>query len=229
MVRNYSEEVRDRILSAAEELFAEKGFQGTTVQAIARRARCNLDTVNYYYSGKETLYLAVFLHRTQAVRMHVTGSLERWLMERGEAITLKMLVQEFADLLLEPFLYDLSGPREADLVVRELQDPHVPLSLYDKNLMEPIIDAMTDALRSLYPRLSDRQAILCTESIIAQLRGVLWVQMRGAGCQRHSTAVEAQERVKHLVVFCTAGIQQYLGQSPSDCDVDHHESGEVRL
>jgi AcrR family transcriptional regulator len=67
MESNYSEDVRDRIL-AAEELFARKGFEGTTVRAVAKRARCNLAAVNYYYHGKEALYLAVFLHRTDAAR-----------------------------------------------------------------------------------------------------------------------------------------------------------------
>jgi AcrR family transcriptional regulator len=222
-----SENVRDRILAAAAELFAQKGFQGATVREIARQARCNLAAVNYYYHGKETLYLAVFLQRTHAVRLHVTGSLQRWCKEREDAVTLEMLVQQFADVLLEPFLHDLPGPPDAGLIARESVDPHAPLSLYDKNLMEPIIDAMTDALQSLYPRLNDRQALLCTESILAQLRGLLWAQMRHAGGPRPSTPVEVQERLRHFVAFCAAGIKQYLGPGPSDGDVKQQKPQKV--
>lgn len=206
------ENVRDRILAAAEELFAQQGFESTTVRAIARRARCNLAAVNYYYHGKEALYMAVFLRRTHAVRLHVIGSLNRWLRERGEAATLEMLVQEFADLLLEPFLQDLPGLREANLLARESENPHVPLGLYGKNLMEPIVDAMADALQSFCPRLSDKQAILCTESIIAELWGLPWTQIRCAGYRRHGAQVDVQERARHFVAFCTAGIRQYLSQ-----------------
>lgn len=206
------ENVRDRILTAAEELFAQQGFEGTTVRAIAKRAACNLAAVNYYYHGKEALYMAVFLRRTHAVRIHVVGSLRKWLREQGETVTLEMLVQEFADVLLEPFLEDLPGLREASLLARESENPHVPLGLYGKNFMEPIVDAMTDALQSLCPRLSDKHAILCVESIIAELWGLPWTQMRCAGYRRHGAQVDVQERARHFVAFCTAGIRQYLGQ-----------------
>ncbi len=214
-----SESARDRILAAAEELFAQQGFEGTTLRAIATRARCDLAAVNDYDHGKEArylkeaLYLAVFLRRTHAARQCVRESLERWRNERGEAVTLEMLVQEFADVLLEPFLPDRRGSRESGLLVRESEDPHVPISVYGQSLMEPIVEAMTDALQSLYPRLSDRQAILCAESIIAELRGLLWTQRRCAGYRRHGTQVNAQERAKHFAVFCAAGIKQYLGQA----------------
>jgi AcrR family transcriptional regulator len=210
------ENVRDRILTAAEELFAQQGFEGATVRAIAKRARCNLAAVNYYYHGKEALYVAAFLRRTHAVRLHMVGSLQKWLREQGEAVTLEMLVQEFADLLLEPFLHDLQGPRDASLLARESENPHVPLGLYGKNLMEPIVNAMTDALQSLCPRLSDKQAILCIESIIAELWGLPWTQMRCAGYRRHGAQVDVQERARHFVAFCTAGIRQYLGQGAGE-------------
>jgi AcrR family transcriptional regulator len=206
------ENVRDRILAAAEELFAQQGFEGTTVREIAKRAACNLAAVNYYYHGKEALYMAVFLRRTHAVRLHVVGSLQKWLREQGETVTLEMLVQKFADVLLEPFLEDLPGLREASLLARESENPHVPLGLYGKNFMEPIVDAMTDALQSLCPGLSDKHAILCVESIIAELWGLPWTQMRCAGYRRHGAQVDVQERARHFVAFCTAGIRQYLGQ-----------------
>jgi AcrR family transcriptional regulator len=45
-------------LQAATALFADLGFAGTSVRAVAARARANLAAVTYYFGGKSELYLA---------------------------------------------------------------------------------------------------------------------------------------------------------------------------
>jgi len=44
--------VQDRLLDAAEELFCEHGFDGTSVRDLAAAAGCNVASVNYYFGGK---------------------------------------------------------------------------------------------------------------------------------------------------------------------------------
>jgi AcrR family transcriptional regulator len=45
----------EHILNVAEELFAEKGFDGTSVRDIAQRAGVNLAMISYYFGSKEKL------------------------------------------------------------------------------------------------------------------------------------------------------------------------------
>jgi AcrR family transcriptional regulator len=47
---------RDRILAAALEIFAERGFDGTTTREIAARAGTNLGLLQYYFGGKDRLW-----------------------------------------------------------------------------------------------------------------------------------------------------------------------------
>ena len=49
----------DRILAAAETLFAEHGFEGVSVQAIAARAGVSKSNVFHHFSSKQELYLEV--------------------------------------------------------------------------------------------------------------------------------------------------------------------------
>lgn len=46
---------KEQILTVAEELFAEKGFDGTSVRDIAQRAGVNLAMISYYFGSKEKL------------------------------------------------------------------------------------------------------------------------------------------------------------------------------
>jgi AcrR family transcriptional regulator len=49
-----------RILAAAEEVFAEKGFTGASTRDIAAKARVNISSLHYHWESKERLYVAVF-------------------------------------------------------------------------------------------------------------------------------------------------------------------------
>ncbi|APV52333.1 hypothetical protein BWI17_06795 [Betaproteobacteria bacterium GR16-43] len=50
---------RARILGAATEEFASRGFKGASMDAIAARTRTTRAMINYYFGTKEKLYLAV--------------------------------------------------------------------------------------------------------------------------------------------------------------------------
>ena len=49
-----------RILTAAEEVFAAKGFEGASTREIAAAAGVNISSLHYHWESKETLYFAVF-------------------------------------------------------------------------------------------------------------------------------------------------------------------------
>ncbi|MBS1743651.1 MAG: TetR/AcrR family transcriptional regulator [Bacteroidetes bacterium] len=61
-------EKHTQILEKAELLFAEKGFDGTSVRDIADYAGVNLAMINYYFGSKEKLLEAMFHYRMAATR-----------------------------------------------------------------------------------------------------------------------------------------------------------------
>jgi len=54
---------KDRILGAAEELFAQQGFGGTSLRQVTARADVNIAAVNYHFGSKENLVNEVFRRR----------------------------------------------------------------------------------------------------------------------------------------------------------------------
>ena len=65
---NDSKAVRERLLDAAEGFFSEKGFDSTSVRDLTATADSNIAAVNYYFGGKEKLYIEVFHRRMGAIR-----------------------------------------------------------------------------------------------------------------------------------------------------------------
>lgn len=54
-----AEDTRERILDTAEELFAERGFDGTSIRDVTAQAGVNLAAVHYHFHSKEALLAAV--------------------------------------------------------------------------------------------------------------------------------------------------------------------------
>jgi AcrR family transcriptional regulator len=53
-------DARQRLLAAGLKLFAEQGFEKTSVRALAQAAQVNLGAISYYFGDKEGLYRALF-------------------------------------------------------------------------------------------------------------------------------------------------------------------------
>ena len=57
------------IIIAAERLFAEEGFDGTSVRDIAKAANVNIAMISYYFGSKEKLLEALLLYRVSSMKL----------------------------------------------------------------------------------------------------------------------------------------------------------------
>ena len=71
----YSEK-QIQIMEAAEELFAEKGFDGTSVRDVAKEAGVNLAMISYYFGSKEKLMESLFKYRGAFIKMQLESMIE---------------------------------------------------------------------------------------------------------------------------------------------------------
>jgi AcrR family transcriptional regulator len=65
-----------KIIESAEDLFAKKGYEATTVRDIAEEADINIAMISYYFGSKEKLLEAVFNHRMGNFTMRVESLLK---------------------------------------------------------------------------------------------------------------------------------------------------------
>ena len=69
-VRSDGIDARQRLMSAGLVLFAEHGFEKTSVRALAERAQVNLGAVSYYFGDKAGLYRALFVEPPPGIDPH---------------------------------------------------------------------------------------------------------------------------------------------------------------
>jgi len=66
---------REQLLDVGRRLFAEKGFEGTSVEEIAARAEVSKPVVYEHFGGKEGLYAVVVDREIRLLLGEITGAL----------------------------------------------------------------------------------------------------------------------------------------------------------
>jgi AcrR family transcriptional regulator len=90
-----------RILDASEWLFAEHGFDGTSMRMITTRAAVNLASVNYHFGSKEVLFQEVFRRRLAALNQQRLDALDRMSAEAGTALKPSQVLEGFFGPIME--------------------------------------------------------------------------------------------------------------------------------
>jgi AcrR family transcriptional regulator len=89
---------REHILVVAEQLFGERGFDGTSVRDIAQSAGVNLAMISYYFGSKEKLLAALIVFRSE----YTYGILEE--LNKDESLSpwdkMDRLVEFYVDRIL---------------------------------------------------------------------------------------------------------------------------------
>lgn len=94
-------DTKERLLDAAERLFAERGVSGTSLRDITAEADANLASVSYHFGGKDGLLEALFERRVAPVNRERLLLLEAFETEAdGEPVDVEKVVWAF---LAPPF------------------------------------------------------------------------------------------------------------------------------
>src|SRR3989449_4623710 len=116
---------RERLLDAAERLFAERGFRAVSVRVITSHAGCNVAAVNYYFGGKENLYREMFRRRLGALREQRISSIRRAMTEAGSGATPGPPPRALTTAVPAPPPHPSGGPPPVRLFFRALPGPRL--------------------------------------------------------------------------------------------------------
>ena len=202
--------VHDRLLDVAEELFCEHGFEGTSVRDIAGAAGCNIASVNYYFGGKDKLYVEVWRRHLLLLRDIRIAGIERIMSETGGQPTLEELLRSYSNTFLEPLIEGEKSFRFIRLMAREMIDRHLPEDMFVKEMILPVTVVWQKALLQICPGLEDDKARLVIHSIVGQLMHAAAAKtMFEQSSEPEALKFDLSEIVEHIVAFSAAGIRAY--------------------
>lgn len=145
-----SERTKERILHAAERLFAEHDFDGVSLRRIASAAGVQLALLGYHFATKEGLYRAVFRRRIEPIAAERRRKLHA-VMERLDP---PATVEEVLDALARPwveFRDRRGGSHYARLIAREVGDPREARRGIVRDMLDPIAREFIAAMERTLP------------------------------------------------------------------------------
>lgn len=140
-----ADSTRDRILEAAGNVFARKGFEAATVREICGLADANLAAVNYHFGDKHQLYIEA-VKRAHAWRVQ-QAPLPDWPPGTPPAAKLRGFVRT----LLARMLSDDPTSWHAQLMLREMSRPDTACQALVSDYIRPEFRLLLGILDELVP------------------------------------------------------------------------------
>jgi AcrR family transcriptional regulator len=136
------ERTRERLLGAAGEVFAERGYRRATVREICRRANVNIASVNYYFKSKEDLYADVleFAYRQARQKYPETDA-------AGRAGSAEKRLSRFVRIFLLRILDEGRPAWFGKLMAREIVEPSGALDRVIDRAILPLHESLAALVR----------------------------------------------------------------------------------
>jgi len=199
-----SRDTKQRILDAAERLFAARGFDGTSMRGITTEAGVNLAAVNYHFGSKESLIGAVFDRRIgpiNAERLRLLDGLD--------APSVEQIVEAFVRPPFCMWRDEAFGTLAARLLGRVLDQPNDAVRhLFIGQFLE-VFRRFSEALAQALPGVPSQE--------------IVWRMLFMVGAMAHTLALsdeldhvtgghfdtgDVEATIRRIVPFLAAGMRQ---------------------
>ncbi len=166
---------KQRLLEAATQTFAERGYEHATVRDVCRLARANVAAVNYHFGTKERLYVEAIRAATRLCHdardlVAMQGVAADPAVSREER--LDRVVRGFAETMLAP-----RGGVHIRLMLSELSSPTHALEVIVREFVAPRAAVLRSVVAPFRPGAGERELTLLVMSIVGQ---ILYHRVSGA-------------------------------------------------
>jgi len=200
--RSDGQATRQRLLDAAAEVFATKGFRDASNADICELADANTAAVNYHFDSKENLYVQAWrdsFEKSLAAHSPDGGVPADAAPEERLRGRIRAIVQRITDRSNHMF----------EIVHREMASPTGLLDEVMHKTIRPLHRDMTAVVHELLgPDVPQKQAEFCVVSIVGQCFALM--RSRGAPCKHpgpHLRLTDAEAYAEHIFTFSVAGIR----------------------
>jgi AcrR family transcriptional regulator len=200
---------KDRILDAAEHLFADHGFGATSMRAITSDAGVNLAAVNYHFGTKEALIEAVFARRLGPLNRERLAALDGVEAMPAADRTVELVIEAFVGpafrMRMRP---EFGGETFMRLLGQTMGQPRGPVRDIFTHQFEEVIRRFTAALGRVQPELAAEEI---QWRFLFTIGSMAFVMSMGdevfAMCGKCGSPHDMESVVERLVPFVAAGLR----------------------
>lgn len=139
------DDTRIRILNAAGPIFAEKGFESSTVREICEAAAVNVASVNYHFGDKAQLYLKTVDHARNLSIEQVPGP------ELPKDAPTRDQLLAYVTTMLTRLLGTKAQPWQSRLMMREILSPTANCRTMVRDFFRPRLESLISILEPVFP------------------------------------------------------------------------------
>ena len=207
-------ETRTRILDAAEELFMQHGFEGTSMRLLTAKAGVNLAAVNYHFGSKHALIEAVFRRRLDPMNAARIAELDR--LEANGTLSQEAIIRAFVGPSLRLVEDAKGGGRNfTRLLGRTYTEPAKAIRALIGQMYAPTMERYKAALERALPQMPPEELVWRMHFMFGTLAYTLaatdTVQLI-AGCKPEDR-YDARLLEERLTAFLAAGLTAPLKSS----------------
>lgn len=194
---------KERILNAAEALFAQRGFDGASLRQLTTAAGVNLAAVNYHFGSKDKLVEQVFRRRLDALNTERLAALAK--VAGAPETRLEDVLAAFIRPALE-LSHDNGGSLFMRVLARAFAEHDDTLRHFLSDNYGHVMRQFTAEFARLLPRLSKEELYWRIDLVT----GALTLAMSGFGMIRRrddvSERAHREQTTQHLIRFAAAGL-----------------------
>jgi AcrR family transcriptional regulator len=205
-----SHATRERILDAAERLFAERGFYGVSVRDITGAASVDVALASYHFGNKQGVLEAVFMRRAEDLNAERIARLDAVLAAAKGARPPKIedVINAFTHPLLDRSSRGSPGWKSYFALIAEVNNSAEFGGVLMSRFFDPVVEKFIAAIRRALPECDDRDLYWAYHFLSGALTLTFAetgrIDKLSGGACRSSDLDSVHER---LVPYCAAGFR----------------------
>lgn len=197
-------DTKNRILDAAERLFADLGFDATSLRMITAEANVNLAAVNYHFQSKQELLQAVYARRAGPVNVRRLELLTAY-----ESSTVDLELEPILDAFIRPMVDNAEAcefiPR---LMIRLLYlDAKETSRSVFQTQFQSVVQRFHAAFRRALPHLSEKEVFVRIQLFIGALANAMAASRNLYALSQESLTQTPMEMMHSVIQFAAAGMK----------------------
>jgi AcrR family transcriptional regulator len=197
----------NRIIAAAERLFAEGGEEATSLRAITRAAQVNVAAIHYHFGGRDNLLRAVLDRRLAPLNTRRLHLLDETVATHGQPVPVDALLRAFLrpDLELIAQLRESGQVQFCRLMGRAYRQPGPAVAGFMQRQFEPVAARLYPLLARTLPALPFAELQIRMRLVVAVVIA-LFADATSPGEPGPLGTDDIDDQLARLVAFLAAGL-----------------------